>query len=902
MKLTFRERGISRSARRRILLLLLIFAGSLVLFYLLRNVRPEKQPVEMTDPTLPTITVDAAGTTVGELHGYTTEMNTSYMRDSVIPVESTKIMPIHIASHGEKITDLSYEIRSLDTSRKIAETNIDDLTEDGDTITAKPKLENLLSEGEEYLMILKLKADGTQLYYYARILIPTDDHAKSCVDFALYFHNTALSDTYSELGDYLETSAYADTNTLSDVTIESTLNQVGWSGFHGTQVADPQVKITDITSDYTSVVLTYQMHEDASTVDDEIASRQSRESGTSLTQETDASDADASSDETSAAAESSSLGASAGTSEDGTYYNVTEYFKIRYGGDRMYLLDYQRTMDQILDPSDISVDGNEISLGITGSDLNYISNETGEIVAFEEGGSLYEYNQNTKQMTCIFSFYHDGNYTDSRASFGEHGIRLIHIDEAGGLDFIVYGYMNAGEHEGSCGMDLYHYDSNTNHATEQAFVSAKSSYEILNANFSDLIYMNQNGVFFIMMDGTLIRVDTGHMVTTELLSGYSDDRYAASESGRYLAYIKKSDASDVLYLMDLEKETTTEISAASGEWIRPVAFMEDDLVYGFVRESDISTDIAGSSVYPMYDLQIVSAEDPDTVLKDYQPEGKYITDAVKADGTLYLSRAVKTADGYEATDGDTIRNSAGETNKAVAISHIADTTYGSLTILTMTELSNGNTVTSVNGAYAELIPADSRDTIEVSASSAQARYYVYVGSRVIDSGSSLADMIGQADSQMGIVIDNEQHYIWKRTKSQTKSALTGLSVEAADASSSGTAKAISAMLNHEGETDEVGAKLAEGSTPLKILSSDLEDKLVLDLTGCQLSQVLYYVNLGNPVYARVGENDADLIVGYDASTVSVYNPRSGTLSQMPIETAEAQFAAAGSVYISYVDQ
>ena len=45
----------------------------------------------------------------------------------------------------------------------------------------------------------------------------------------------------------------------------------------------------------------------------------------------------------------------------------------------------------------------------------------------------------------------------------------MNMDESGNMDFVVYGYMNRGSHEGECGISLYHYDRDLGQAREQIF-------------------------------------------------------------------------------------------------------------------------------------------------------------------------------------------------------------------------------------------------------------------------------------------------------------------------------------------------------------------------------------------------------------------------------------------------
>ena len=88
-------------------------------------------------------------------------------------------------------------------------------------------------------------------------------------------------------------------------------------------------------------------------------------------------------------------------------------------------------------------------------------------------------------------------------------------------------------------------------------------------------------------------------------------------------------------------------------------------------------------------------------------------------------------------------------------------------------------------------------------------------------------------------------------------------------------------------------------TPKQILTEALSDDKVIDLTGCNVEQVLYYVNLKTPVYAVVN-NEAMLIVGYDEHNTILYNPDSNTTYKMGLQDSNAMFEAAGNVFLGYL--
>lgn len=57
MKLNFREKGIPKWIRHRLLVLFLIFTGALVVFQILLNLGEEEKKVTMAEATLPLVGV-----------------------------------------------------------------------------------------------------------------------------------------------------------------------------------------------------------------------------------------------------------------------------------------------------------------------------------------------------------------------------------------------------------------------------------------------------------------------------------------------------------------------------------------------------------------------------------------------------------------------------------------------------------------------------------------------------------------------------------------------------------------------------------------------------------------------------------------------------------------------------
>lgn len=851
-KFHLRQIGPSKAAKQRLLVLFIIFLVAFVFFTIIINHKKHYSSKEMTESTLPTITSEAYGCKTTELYGYVESMDACYMRDSIIPLNSKRKIKLDIDTKDNEISQLSYEIRSTDTSRKISEKEINNYSVNSKGhIILNLRLENLLKKGEEYLLVIKMtNKDDQDIYYYTRIIIPSEDcYEEECFNFVKDFHKTALSDDYTSLATYMEPDEDSNPDTLSEVSLKSTLAQIGFDGFDAKPIGQTKVEIKDVSPYYSVIEYNYLMKLDES--------------------------------------DKSSL------------YKVKEYYKVRYGNERIYLLDYRRTMEEYLDINNVTVKNNLVSIGIALDDVNYLSNETGTIAAFVQAGSLYEYNQNSSTISKVFSFDSADDVTKNW-NCDQHNIKLLSIDENGNMDFAVYGYMPRGNHEGYCGIDLFHYDAKSDKSIEQAFVATTYSYQILNASFSNLLYKTSDNQFYILVNGDLLHIDLKNMNTSKVLTQLSDTQVAASKSGRYIAYADKPHGDKAITVLDLETNRDYQIYAPTGKKIQPLAFMEEDLVYGYISNKNIDTTIAGTKVYPIDTIYIREAKEKGDILKKYHKDGFYINSVSQTAFTLYMDRIIKTEDGFVAADTDTIKNSTGEKNKAISFKKEYDSVRGENTIIQTNDLISDLNIKRINASLTGFSPARARKTITVDTEDCQQQYYVYMGSSVLLASTDVVKSIQLADQEMGVVVDSSAHYIWRRGKKSYCNSLKGVTPNEADKNTSSISKCLSAILTYANDSVEVNGLIKSGKSPYDVLSNTLKNDIVLDLTGASLQEILYYVSTGFPVYARNGKESALVIVGYDATTITVYNPSSNSYTKLGQAEASKIFEDNGNVFITYV--
>ena len=124
-----------------------------------------------------------------------------------------------------------------------------------------------------------------------------------------------------------------------------------------------------------------------------------------------------------------------------------------------------------------------------------------------------------------------------------------------------------------------------------------------------------------------------------------------------------------------------------------------------------------------------------------------------------------------------------------------------------------------------------------------------------------------------------------------------VSIGEEDVAGSSIAQCVSAMLEQESINIGVTALIEQGKTPKEILETTMDNVTALDLTGCDLEEILYYINLGTPVFAMQSDTEAVLVVGYDAGNVLLYDPLRGRTEK--VESNDAADISLISRFLRY---
>ena len=114
----------------------------------------------------------------------------SYIRDAVLPLPESREISVRIESPDTAVRGVHYEVRSTDTERLIEDGELTELERDGSEIRATFQLMDLLEDGGEYLLVIRLELEqGQEAYYYTHIANVGSTHLEECLELVDTIHN-----------------------------------------------------------------------------------------------------------------------------------------------------------------------------------------------------------------------------------------------------------------------------------------------------------------------------------------------------------------------------------------------------------------------------------------------------------------------------------------------------------------------------------------------------------------------------------------------------------------------------------------------------------------------------------------------------------------------------------------
>lgn len=827
----------------------MVFVASLFIISKIMNKGHDNLTMEMAPATLPVITMERGGMKYNQLHGYTQARDVAFQRDALTVLDERRSSGIVVDAYEQEITGISMQVRSVDGSRLIEDSPVTDYRQRGDQISAEISLKDLIEEDTEYSLTLILELKGSQrVYYYTRVIWSDQLHVDEKLTFVKDFHERLYHrESAQELTKYMETnSRLEDNSSFHEVNIHSSFRQLTWDELQVEEVGEPVLQLTAIGSQTASALIDYVV----TTKRDETI----------------------------------------------TYYLVQEYFRVRYTSERMYLLDYERTMTQVPDVEQMYAN-DKILLGITGEDIPLQESEDGNVVVFEVAGKLCSYNVNTNKLTVIFSFYDEKN-ADARTMYREHAIKILDVDEGGNVYFGVYGYMNRGRHEGEIGIQLYFYDSGLNTIEELVYIPYAKSFAVLQAELSNLLYLNREEKFYLMLENSIFEINLAEKTWEELVTVTQDESIQIADNHKILVWQEKEDIyhSSQLEVKNLNTGIRSKIAVEDEEAIRVLGFMGEDIIYGVAREADIVEESSGRVFFPMYKVGICNSAGE--LLKEYEQHSVYISNCTVEDNQITLERLMRDEDGvYTEIEPDHIMNSVEEAaGKNTIVTAVVDT-YKKYVQIKIKSAIDSKTIQVLTPK--EVVFEEGR-RLELTAESGTARYYVYGPYGVNAIYNAPGKAVNLAYEIAGEVISDTGSCVWLRGNRVSRNQIMAIGEERVTEEKNSLVVCLDTMLKFEGVIRNSEYLLQQGQTVLEILGENLPDAQVLDLSGCMLDAVLYYVNQDIPVLAMLENGEAVLVTGFNEYQVVIMEPATGKLYKKGMNDSAQWFAENGNSFVTYM--
>lgn len=820
---------MKRVLQRLLILSVVFFAAAVGYFFWMRARMSGGDTIyiSMEESVLPVVYMDTLGREMNCLHGYVQETGSAGAQSCLTVLPENRRLGIRIGRCQGNVTGIYYEIRSLDRESLVERTSVEDWTVTEDGARAELPIQNLLQEDREYLMTLTVDTDSQgAVRYHTRIVQTDNGPVRQMVDLAADFSARTFSyEQARELVTYLESDSTGDNSNLGRVDIHSSFSQITWGSLNVEPAGEFLVTLNELNGLSAQVTVEYLA----------VRKTEDGESG---------------------------------------YYEAEDNFTMRMGEQRVYMMDFDRKVDQVFMGGRENFVGNRIMLGIAaGEQMQAVKSADESRCAFITAHDLWSYDEKGKQAMRLFSF-RSSKEEGIRPVYKEHGLKILQVEDNGDVRFLAYGYMGRGNHEGCVGVAMYQYNSQEDALEEHFFIPVTESYEELKLDLTELSYLSPAGVLYVKIGHGVYGIDMTSNECVVVAEGLMEGGYAVSQDGRRIAWQdgRSIGQSKTIHLIDLDTGEKDEVTSENGDNLRTLGFVGNDLIYGLARADSRWVVNGREEELPMYALAILG-EDME-ILSRYEKAGFCITQVTVEDSRIHLTWISPVSDTlYQPAGTDTIVcNEEIPDDKMANIGWYADSERQRLYFVqTSGEITENR---DIQFSAPEKIAYETSEILELGDLQLPPgmQFYAYGGGHLLGVTEDLSTAVSVAYEKMGTVTDADRHVLWNRV----------------DRPQTGTVQDAGAAA---GKMTKNAPELSEGSRSLA------DGTLLLDARGCSLSQVLYFVGKGCPVLAYGENGESLLLTAYDQYNVTLYQPETGESWKMGLNDATEYFARTGNDFI-----
>lgn len=839
----------------RVFVFIAVFAAAV--FFMGKNMKEVRVDVNATvtmgEATFPVVYLQTGDFTMNELHGYSSNLEANVVREAMTPLGIDKTFNVIINENESNVKKLKYEVRKIENNELVDSGAISALSRTNNGKSAEIKIKEYLETSKEYAVRLTVITDTSKkINYYTRIKYYEEDYyLKEKMDFVTHFHKSILDKKKAEdITKYLEPHNSEANDSLSRVTIHSNFELISWGNLKPSILTEVVPTIKEFNIETAAIELSYF--------------------------------------------------ASAETSLGPEVFQVKEFYRVRFTSDRIYLLKYERTMEELFNINMASITKSEIRIGITNeSDMEIVTSKDSNKLCFVRKGSLWFYNLPENKLVKVFSFLKD-NVEYIRNGYDQHNIRILNMDESGNIDFLVYGYMNRGDYEGKVAIVLYKYHVDENRIEEQVYTPLETTFQMLKEDLNNFSYVNKKGIFYFTIHNQVYSYNIIAKKLTVVAENINENNFIMVKESKSIAWLDSENPKKAssITILNLETEQQQVIKANAKDTIRILGAVDENIIYGFARTSDIFDTTDGTTVIPVYQLIIADMEG--NILKEYKKKNVYITKVEVSDNVIKLNRIRKNPDSevYSQAEPDSILTKVRNIKKTINFYFRNDEDNYKVAYLKLPENFTMEAIPSIVETKNTIITEDT--TLHLGGrDGTSTKYYVYALGSIKGSYLNPAEAILKADELMGVVISSNNQIVWERGGKFNRKTIGGISTITTGNGIDSIGACISMLLKYNLVTKDAKALSGSNQSIYHILKENIDHPI--NLAECTLDQVLYFVSSGRPVIAMKDSQKAVLIIGYDENYITIIDPSSGSSNRMYITNADRMFREAGYIFVSYLN-
>ena len=806
--------------------------------------------LQQTKASLPVLYVKTGGQFINEMHGYTEPVDAGYYRDTLTPVGESKTINLSMSTYDHNISSASYELYNDQYTEVVESGECTDLENANAMVQMQILFKNNLYSNREYCLHIMLTDDkGTVYHYYTRVRYGSDLKVAEKLKFVLDFNEATFNkDSMDDISSYLETSSSASSTDMSLVTLYSSADVVTWGSMEPYRTSEVSIRLKEINTETAAFTLSYTIESSADDLN--------------------------------------------------TFYNVEEYYRLRWTDSKIYLLDFERQMSEDMNLSEVSIDSGALRLGIgSADDVQYAVYGTQEqqYTYIVSNGQLWLYDGTNKILTKVYADADEGHNCGHE---DDCEIKVIHADpDTGDLYFIVYGYMHSGNYEGREGIMVNHFSHGDVMLEEMIFIPFDKGFEQMRSGLEELAYMNSNNEAYLMLEDCVYKVDVSLGRMGKVWDNLNSSNCTASDKGIFVMSEGGNDyGGDSLKLIDLNTGKEQTISG-SGQLITPLGYAGEDLVYGLIDLDLVKEDSTGVIQAPVSEIHIVDGQLND--VKSYSKSGDYVMRLTISEGniSMKLAKAVSNGDytDYEDDGEDYIIRNIEASDSTVYVDRLKDGTRGMQNWL---YLGTSDSFVPITQIARYLDPGYDISKNYESSDNVEMQYYVYTKGRMAASFNTIQEAVEYGNTYAGTIMTSHKQVLWQRAGRAYIWDLNIDSIDKADSQTGINQILINKIASYEGWELKSGA---DDSQPLFAAMSDALPAETIDLTGLELTDVLHFVYRDRLVAVKISDSDYALITAYDTNAVWLADPVTGEVSSMSQSAAETLFKQYGKVYYSYMD-